>query len=75
MFGTAFTRAHLAAAGLFLGGLVTSLQGLHSWSEAISIPFLTGVLAQVAALLTAAASKQVGRNAKRRERKSDHPPR
>lgn len=62
---------HWLALGFFLTGLAVQLQGLHSWSEVTSIPFVSGSVAQLGAVITAMMSKQLGRDPTSNDRSYD----
>ena len=65
------TSGHLLAMGMFLTGLATTAQGLHSWREFTSVPFVMGAVMQLGSVFIAMASKQVGRDPSQRQRDDD----
>lgn len=62
---------HWIALGTFLVGLATQAQGLHSWSEFTSVPFVCGIVMNLGSVIIAMASKQIGRDQTSRERDDD----
>lgn len=65
------TAAHGIALAIFITGVATQMQGLHAWSEVRSIPFVCGCLMNIAGMITAMCSKQLGRGDEPRSRSTD----
>lgn len=53
---------YVALAGLFLTGLGTSIQGLHSWQEAASTAFVGGTVLQLGSVILAVFIKSPGQD-------------
>jgi hypothetical protein len=47
------TRSHWVTLALFLGSLAGLVNALHSWAEAMSPPFIGGVLGLMATIINA----------------------
>lgn len=62
------TAAHWLALGLFISGLATQVQGLHSWSEVSSPAFVSGAMLNLGGIIVSMFSKQIGRDHTMRER-------
>ena len=54
------TKTHWMLAALFMGGLASTLGGLHSWSEALSPAFVAGAMMQASAAILALFSDKPG---------------
>lgn len=65
------TSGHVLAIGLFLTGLATQMQALHSWDEVKSITFAAGVLMNVGGIIVSMLSKQIGRDPTSQDRRHD----